>query len=100
MIKSAAIEFNGMIYTGKSHSEIGLQMLRDKVCPRPYPGGDHQGFVTDKDEFVDRKTALQIAIVLSSTAILAVSMGLLWASVGVGTIGFLLLTAGYLGIIF
>jgi hypothetical protein len=62
MIKSAAIEFNGVVYTGRSHPEIGLQMLRDKICPRPYPGGKHQGFVTDKDEFVDRETALKIAI--------------------------------------
>jgi hypothetical protein len=62
MIKSAAIEFNGVVYTGRSHPEIGLQMLRDKICPRPYPGGKHQGFVTDQGEFVDRETALQIAI--------------------------------------
>ena len=50
--------------------------------------------------FSTASAALQIAIVLSSTAILAVSMGLLWASVGVGSIGFLLLMSGYFGIIF
>jgi len=38
--------------------------------------------------------ALQIAIVLSSTAILAVSMEMLWASVAVGVIGTLLLSNG------
>jgi Domain of unknown function (DUF4337) len=37
---------------------------------------------------------LQIAIVLSSTAILAVSMEMLWASVGIGLIGVLLLSNG------
>jgi len=62
MIKSAAIEFNGMIYTGRNHSEIGLLMLKYKACSRPYPGGKHQGFVTDQGEFVDRETALKIAI--------------------------------------
>jgi Domain of unknown function (DUF4337) len=35
--------------------------------------------------------ALQIAIVLSSTAILAVSMEMLWASIGMGILGALLL---------
>ena len=38
--------------------------------------------------------ALQIAIVLSSTAILAVSMEMLWASVAMGLIGALLLSNG------
>lgn len=38
--------------------------------------------------------ALQIAIVLSSTAILAVSMEMLWASVAVGVLGTLLLSNG------
>ena len=38
--------------------------------------------------------ALQIAIVLSSTAILAVSMEMLWASIGMGIVGALLLSYG------
>jgi Domain of unknown function (DUF4337) len=38
--------------------------------------------------------ALQIAIVLSSTAILAVSMEMLWASIGMGIIGAALLSNG------
>jgi septal ring factor EnvC (AmiA/AmiB activator) len=38
---------------------------------------------------------LQIAIVLSSTSILAVSMELLWASIIIGSIGAFLLTNGY-----
>lgn len=38
--------------------------------------------------------ALQIAIVLSSTAILAVSMEMLWASVAMGVIGTILLSNG------
>ena len=38
--------------------------------------------------------ALQIAIVLSSTAILAVSMEMLWASVAIGVLGALLLGNG------
>ena len=37
---------------------------------------------------------LQIAIVLSSTAILAVSMEMLWASVAVGLLGSMLLSNG------
>ena len=38
--------------------------------------------------------ALQIAIVLSSTAILAVSMEMLWASIAMGIVGALLLSYG------
>ena len=41
--------------------------------------------------------ALQIAIVLSSTAILAVSMEMLWASVAVGVLGTLLFSQGIWG---
>lgn len=43
-------------------------------------------------------SALQIGIVLSTSAILAVAMPLLWASVGVGAIGTGLLAYGYLGV--
>lgn len=42
-------------------------------------------------------SALQIGIVLSTAAILAVAMSLFWASVGVGAIGAALLVAGLLG---
>ena len=41
---------------------------------------------------------LQIAIVLSSTAILAVSMEMLWASIAMGVLGALLLANGIWGI--
>jgi hypothetical protein len=60
-IKSAAIIYKGTIYQGNSHCEIGLKMLKDKVCKKPYPAGDAQGFVTDTGEFVDRAKALIIA---------------------------------------
>jgi Domain of unknown function (DUF4337) len=43
---------------------------------------------------------LQISIVLSSTAILAVSMELLWASVVVGVFGAALLANGYFALLF
>jgi hypothetical protein len=59
-IKSAAILYEGVIYEGWSHPEIGLKMLEDGVCPRPYPG-EHQGFVTESGRFVEREEALQIA---------------------------------------
>lgn len=61
-IKSAAILYKGRVYVGRSHCEIGLQMLHDGVCPRPYPGGKAQGFVTDQDVFVSRERALTIAV--------------------------------------
>jgi hypothetical protein len=36
-------------------------MLKNKVCERPFPGGKNQGFITNKNEFVNRKTAMKIA---------------------------------------
>ena len=62
MIKSAAIIHKDIIYTGFSHCKIGLKMLEDKVCEPPYPSSRFQGFVTDDGRFVDRETALKIAI--------------------------------------
>lgn len=61
-IKCAAIKYNGEIYEGPSHCEIGHQMIKDKVCPRPFPGGKAQGFVTDSGVFVEREEALMIAL--------------------------------------
>jgi len=60
-IKCAAIRYKDKIYEGESHPKIGLKMLEDGVCERPYPGGKAQGFVTDKGLFVSRKKALMIA---------------------------------------
>ena len=62
MIKCAAIIYQGKIYQGLSHPEIGLKMVEDKICPRPYPGGKAQGFVTEDGKFVNRNEAMNIAI--------------------------------------
>lgn len=43
-------------------------------------------------------SALQLGIVLSTAAILAVTMPMFWVSVGVGTIGALLMTYAYFGV--
>ena len=61
-IKCAAIRFNGTTHEGPSHNVIGHDMLENKVCSRPYPGGSAQGFVTNQGRFVGRVEALQIAI--------------------------------------
>ena len=61
-IKSAAILHRGVIYTGPSHCEIGLAMLADNVCRRPFPGGRDQGFVMEDGRFVSRKEARTIAV--------------------------------------
>ena len=60
-IKCAAIRYKGKIYEGKSHSEIGIKMVKDGICKR-YPGGDDQGFVTECGRYVRREPALMIAI--------------------------------------
>lgn len=56
-IKEAAILQDGIIYTGKRHSDIVRKMLADKI--RPKHGG--QGFITDEGKFVDRREAGRIA---------------------------------------
>jgi hypothetical protein len=61
-IKCAAIRYNGKIYEGNSHAEIGIKMVRDGICPEPYPHGDDQGFVTECGVYVRREPALIIAI--------------------------------------
>ena len=61
-VKCAAILYKGKIYEGQAHCDIGLAMIREKVCRCPYPGGNAQGFVTDDGQFVSREEALRIAI--------------------------------------
>jgi len=61
-IKCAAIRYKDEVYEGKSHYEIGTKMITDKVCPKPFPGGDDQGFVTECGRYVRRAPALHIAI--------------------------------------
>lgn len=60
-IEKAAIIYQGQVYVGWRHCQIGHQMLVDGVCPRPYPGGKAQGFVTSEGKFVGREEARQIA---------------------------------------
>ena len=61
-IKCAASWFNGKIYEGNNHAEIGFKMVtKDKVCKR-FPGPDYQGFVTEIGDYVNRYLALKIAI--------------------------------------
>jgi len=60
VIEKAAIKYKGKIYTGWRHDRIGLKMREDNVCPRPYPGGKDQGFVTNEGKFVSRAVARKI----------------------------------------
>lgn len=58
MIKESAILKDGIIYTGKRHSDIIRQMIINGISVvRPRI----DGFVTDDGKFVDRKEAGQIA---------------------------------------
>ena len=61
-IKCAAILYHGRVYEGERHDHIGLKMLKDGVCPRPYPGGANQGFVIECGDFVGRRAAFIIAV--------------------------------------
>ena len=61
-IKCAAILHDDVIYEGRSHAEIGHQMLKDGACKRPFPCGIYQGFVTEGGNYVDRTLAMIIAL--------------------------------------
>ena len=61
-IKCAAILHEDVIYEGRSHAEIGWRMIDEGHCPKPFPAGDFQAFVTDGGNFVGRKVAMVIAI--------------------------------------
>jgi hypothetical protein len=62
-IKCAGIRYQGKVYEGRRHHEIGMKMIADGVCPRPYPSlEDDQGFVTECGRFVMRIPAMAIAI--------------------------------------
>ncbi|MFA7219023.1 MAG: hypothetical protein WC119_00660 [Synergistaceae bacterium] len=60
-IVQAAIKYKATYYTGWRHCSIGLKMLEDKVCNRPYPGSNAQGFITNTGRFVSRQEAFSIA---------------------------------------
>ena len=57
MIKSAAIQKDGIIYTGRTHADI----LNDPDRPMGMLKISEQGFVTDKGKFVTRSEAAKIA---------------------------------------
>lgn len=61
-IKCAAIRYNGEIYEGERHCDIGIRMVQEGICDRPYPGGEAQGFVTEDGTYVNRKAAMAIAL--------------------------------------
>ena len=61
-IKCAAIRYNGKIFEGTGHAEIGYRMVREGICKDPYHSGEDQGFVTDCGRYVRREAALAIAI--------------------------------------
>ena len=62
LIRCAAIRYDGKIFIGDAHATIGIYMVQHELCPRPYPSGDNQGFVTECGKYVRRKPALAIAL--------------------------------------
>jgi hypothetical protein len=61
-IKCCAILHNDIIYKGRSHAEIGWEMLDTGACKIPFPGGIYQGFVTEGGNYVGRMLAWKIAL--------------------------------------
>jgi hypothetical protein len=61
-VVAAAITYKGETYIGPSHPQIGWRMLEAEICPRPFPSGKAQGFVTDGGRFVCREEARHIVV--------------------------------------
>ena len=57
-IESSAIRQNGKLYIGRRHHNCFHQMRLLKVTHI----GSEQGFITNKDKFVNRKQAARIAL--------------------------------------
>ena len=57
-IVKSAIRYNNKVYTGFGHTECFKQIDKDTI--KDYDKLE-QGFITDKNEFVDRQQALDIA---------------------------------------
>ena len=57
-IVKSAIRYNNKVYTGFDHGECFKQIDKDTI--KDYDKLE-QGFITDKNEFVDRQQALDIA---------------------------------------
>lgn len=62
-IKLAAVRYNGKVYTGKAHDLIKQEIA--SAAGRPVWG--EQGFITDKDRFVNREEAAEIAFAAGQT---------------------------------
>jgi len=64
MLVAAAISHKGVTYTGVRHCEIFQDIIRTNPATKlPIKNSEsHQGFVTDKNEFLNRAMALDHAI--------------------------------------
>jgi len=64
-IDRAAIVLNGHVYSlprPARHPAVGIYMVEQCGCPKPYPSGEAQGFLTSDGRFVSREEAARIAI--------------------------------------
>lgn len=61
-IKSAAVLYESKVFEGVCHCDIWRAMVNNKVCPKPFMMRAVEGFVTECGMFVDRMTALAIAL--------------------------------------
>ena len=59
-ILCSAINYNGTIISGFRHSDC-YKVLKELFAEPVLPGREHQGFLTSKNRFVDRKEGWKIA---------------------------------------
>jgi hypothetical protein len=60
MIIQSAIKKNGVVWTGRRHSDIFLQ-VKESGLPRETLHNAVQGFITDKGKFLNRYQAARYA---------------------------------------
>jgi hypothetical protein len=81
---------------GRADAAARMKMDMEDIMAKAHDLEEERDRAKDRSPYYTYAgTALQLGIVLSTAAILAVTMSLFWASVGVGTLGAALMLVAY-----
>jgi uncharacterized SAM-dependent methyltransferase len=84
---------------GRADAAARMKMDMEDIMAKAHELEEQRDLAKERSPFYTYAgSALQLGIVLSTAAILAVTMPLFWASVGVGLLGSALMAFGYFGV--
>lgn len=85
--------------SGRPDAAARMKMDMEDIMAKAHQLEEERDMAKERSPFYTYAgSALQLGIVLSTAAILAVTMPLFWASVGVGVFGSALMAFGYFGV--